>query len=311
MIRRLTGWPLWNPSHWWWGVFCWLNILATPGGSLEAEPLVAVGGTKTVTVSVVDDRTGEPVSDFTYCFAVLTTDVRRSDEPGPWQNVQSPQGEFPVQVPRSCQLQVTVRARGYCDFWGYEEITEAFVIRSQEEHPRVQMKIARGRTVRGVVRDAETDAPVARAKVRLYVFSAPMGASIRGRRRRRIGLASSSCWASCRGLTKCTSNIRATRTRMCGFRTRLRARRRAVTLDVRLRRVPGGRVSGRVTDREGSPLPGVEVSDADRASAESDAQGRFVLEYVQGATPVREFALTARKKGFFRGRRALPGSRGR
>ena len=73
----------------------------------------------------------------------------------------------------------------------------------------------------------------------------------------------------------------------------------AVTLDVRLRRVPGGRVSGRVTDREGSPLPGVEVSDADRASAESDAQGRFVLEYVQGATPVRQFALTARKKGFF------------
>ena len=155
-----------DPSHWWWGVCCWLILLATPGRSLAAEPPVADGGPKTVTVSVVDDRTGQPVSGFTYRIAVVTTDVRRSDEPGAWQDPQSPRGEFPVQVPRSCQLQVTVRARGYCDFWGYEEITEAFVIRSQEEHPRVQMRITRGWTVRGVVRDAETDAPVAGAKVR-------------------------------------------------------------------------------------------------------------------------------------------------
>ena len=122
-----------DPSHWWWGVCCWLILLATPGRSLQAEPPVAVGGPKTVTVSVVDDRTGQPVSGFTYRIAVVTTDVRRSDEPGAWQDPQSPRGEFPVQVPRSCQLQVTVRARGYCDFWGYEEITEAFVIRSQED----------------------------------------------------------------------------------------------------------------------------------------------------------------------------------
>ena len=72
-----------DPSHGWWGVCCWLILLATPGRSLQAEPPVADGGPKTVTVSVVDDRTGQPVSGFTYRIAVVTTDVRRSDEPGP------------------------------------------------------------------------------------------------------------------------------------------------------------------------------------------------------------------------------------
>ena len=168
MRRRLIRRPRKNPSHAGWAVFCWTILLVTLVRSLEAEPPVAVGGPKSVTVSVVDERTGQPVSDFAYRIAIVTTDLRRSDEPGPWQSVQASQGDFQVQVPRSCQLRVTVRARGYCDFWGGEEITKPFLIRSQEEHPRVQMRITRGRTVRGVVRDAETGVPVAGAKVRPY-----------------------------------------------------------------------------------------------------------------------------------------------
>ena len=308
MIRRLTGWPLWNPSHWWWGVCCWLILLATPGRSLAAEPPVPVAGPKTVTVAVVDDRTGQPVSGFTYRIAVVTTDVRRSDEPGPWQDATSPQGQFQVQVPRSCWLQVTVRARGYCDFWGYEEITEAFVIRSQEAHLRVQMRITRGWTVRGVVRDAETDAPVAGAKVRPQVVDAPL--VVPDRRR----------WATTdrlgkfelQGVMPGSHEVHIEHPRYADKDVRVphetEGAEAAVTLDVRLRRVPGGRVSGRVTDREGSPLPGAKVSDAERASAESDAQGRFVLEYVQWATPVTQFALTARKKGFFEDGGRFPGA---
>jgi len=270
-----------------------------PASSLQAEPPVAVGGPKTVTVSVVDDRTGQPVSDFTYRIAIVTTDVRRTDEPGPWRAASSSQGQFQVQVPRSCQLHVTVRVRGYCNFWGYEEITKPYLIRSQEEHPRVQLRITRGWTVRGVVRDAETDAPVVGAKVRPQVFAAP--AVVPDWRR----------WATTDRLGKFellgimpgSDDVLVEHPRYEGKHVRFpqepKGEEADVSLDVSLRRVPGGRVSGRVTDREGIPLPGVKVSDSDRASAESGAQGRFVLEYVRGATPGTQFALTASKKGFF------------
>ena len=110
MRRRLIRRPRKNPSHAGWAAFCWTILLVTLVRSLEAEPPGAVGGPKTVTVSVADERTGQPVSDFTYRIAIVTTDLHRSDEPGPWQSVQASQGDFQVQVPQSCQLRVTVRA---------------------------------------------------------------------------------------------------------------------------------------------------------------------------------------------------------
>ena len=79
-----------------------------------------------------------------------------------------------------------------------------------------------------------------------------------------------------------------------------------VTVEVRLSPVAGGQVSGQVSDSEGTPLPGVEVTDGGGASFESDGQGRFVLEYVQGATAADQFMLTA-KKGYFEGSRHFLG----
>ena len=70
-------------------LFAWLLMfLTTPVCGLAAEPLVAIGGPKSVTVAVVDDRTSQPVLGFAYRIAIVTTDLRRSDEPGPWQDEQ-------------------------------------------------------------------------------------------------------------------------------------------------------------------------------------------------------------------------------
>ena len=78
MRRRLIRRPQKNSSHAWWVAFCGMSLLVTLVRSLEAEPPVAVGGPKTVTVSVVDERTGQPVSDFTYRIAIVATDLHRS-----------------------------------------------------------------------------------------------------------------------------------------------------------------------------------------------------------------------------------------
>jgi hypothetical protein len=62
----LTWRPPRRPRRAWRVAFCWMSLLATPQNSLEARPSAPVGSLKTVTVSVVDDRTGQPVSDFGY-----------------------------------------------------------------------------------------------------------------------------------------------------------------------------------------------------------------------------------------------------
>ncbi|MCY2993318.1 MAG: carboxypeptidase regulatory-like domain-containing protein [Planctomycetota bacterium] len=215
--------------------------------------------------------------------------------------------EFQVHVPRSCQLLVTIRARGYCSFWGYEEVTASFLIRSQEERPRVQMKLGPGRTVKGIVHDAETGVPIAGAKVRPCVFAAPLIVSDSRR------------WATTDRLGKFellgvmpgSDKVRIEHPRYgetdVPFPEEPEGTAAEVTLDVQLGPVPGGRVSGRVVDAVGTPLPGVEVTAGHLALTESDGQGRFVLDHAEGATPMRLFALIARKKGFFKVNRQFLG----
>ena len=85
-----------------------LMFLTTPVCGLAAEPLVAIGGPKSVTVAVVDDRTSQPVLGFAYRIAIVTTDLRRSDKPGPWQDATCLKVSFRSKSrgPASCDVTV-------------------------------------------------------------------------------------------------------------------------------------------------------------------------------------------------------------
>ena len=161
------------------------------------------------------------------------------------------------------------------------------------------MRITRGLTIRGLVRDAETGEPIAGAKVRPYVFAAPLIVPDSRRWATTDRLGKFELLGVMPGSDEVGIEHPRYREEVSQFPKESEGEETDVTLEVRLRPAVGGRVSGRVSDPEGTPLQNVEVTSGTRASAESDAQGRFVLEYVQGATPEAQFALTARKKGFF------------
>ncbi len=116
---------------------------------------------KPVTVAVVDQETGEPVTAFTYKF--------RYRSPGcispymkTWQPVESPSGTVAVRAPTACCLGVEVRSKDFKAGWRNDR---EFIIRSNDEARRVVMKMERGATVHGIVRDATTREPIAGATV--------------------------------------------------------------------------------------------------------------------------------------------------
>ena len=114
-----------------------------------------------VTLAVVDNNSGEPVTEFSY--------RHQFEAPGnvspaevAWQPVKSNTGTTVIQAPRSCRLRVELwftdlKAGSRCKF--------EFIIRSTDNLRRFTARLERGITVRGIVRDARTRKPIAGAIV--------------------------------------------------------------------------------------------------------------------------------------------------
>lgn len=130
--------------------------------ALLALAAPAEDGLEPVTVAVVDSETGGPVTSLRYRF-YFEAPGRAAPGDRAWTSVESPSGTFTVRVPRACKLHLTVKGR---DYLGGRGMYHEFVIRSTDDPRRVSLKLTPGITVRGTVRDAATNAPIAGAKVR-------------------------------------------------------------------------------------------------------------------------------------------------
>jgi hypothetical protein len=147
------------------------TLLALPTAAdppREGSPPAAAVDLKPVTVAVVDRDSGAPVRSFTYQ-AWYDAPGRKSPQNGDeWTQVVSSAGTFEIQTPPACRLSVMAKAADYIG--GYPLLNE-FVIKSADNPRRVVVRLRRGITVRGSVRDSRTKAPIAGATVRLNAIS--------------------------------------------------------------------------------------------------------------------------------------------
>ncbi|QEH39121.1 hypothetical protein OJF2_77330 [Aquisphaera giovannonii] len=113
------------------------------------------------TVTVVNERTGEPVRSFRYQMWYEPRRQGSRDADG-WTQVESPDGILQLRLPRPCRLNLEVEA---ADFVGGHPELERMLLRSDDRERGLVVRLRPGIVVRGVVRDAETKAPIAGAKV--------------------------------------------------------------------------------------------------------------------------------------------------
>ncbi len=150
-------------------------LLALSAGAAEpprqGAPAAATADFRPVTVAVVDDKSGAPVTAFTYQ-AWYEAPGRKSPANGDvWTSVVSPAGTFPIPTPPSCRLSVEAKASDYVG--GYPMVHD-FVIKSADSPRRVVVRLHRGITVKGTVRDSRTKAPIAGATIAPVIHMLPI-----------------------------------------------------------------------------------------------------------------------------------------
>ena len=138
---------------------------------LAAMALLASGEgprttSKTVTVAVVESGSRRPIKEFSYRYAYRSTGQSKGFGER-WTAVESAEGTCVVDVPASCKLSLEIKGR---DHVGGRAMDKEVIIRSNDDPGRVvEVELTRGATVRGIVRDLETKAPIAGATVTAMV----------------------------------------------------------------------------------------------------------------------------------------------
>ncbi len=117
---------------------------------------------KPVTVAVVDRDSGAPVTAFRYQVAYEAPDGDSPPIGDVWTAVASPAGTVEIKAPRSCRVIINLRS---ADFIADEPYGSKFLIRSNDTERRIVVRLRRGITVRGVVRESRTKEPIAGALV--------------------------------------------------------------------------------------------------------------------------------------------------
>jgi hypothetical protein len=137
----------------------------------EKPPPATVTDLKPVAVSVVDGASGAPVTEFTYQAWYDAPGRRSPPNRDVWTRVVSPAGTFEIRTPPGCRLTIAAKAPDYIG--GYSSFHH-FVIKSTDNPRRAVVRLRRGITVMGTIRDSKTKNPMAGATVAPLIYKVPL-----------------------------------------------------------------------------------------------------------------------------------------
>lgn len=260
-----------------------VSVIAAVLGPVAQTPRPEAVDLKPITVAVVDRDSGAPVTEFTYQAwydAPGRPDLPNGDA---WTSAKSPAGTFEIQAPAACQLSVAAKAPDYIG--GYPGLTR-FVIKSTDHPRRVVVKLRRGITVRGTVRDSRTNDPIAGATVAPVIHMLPIWVPDDDKR--------VETGADGRYTVRGVDPVLGVAASHPGYIHDLAfpdGEKTGPIHDIFLK--PGLTVAATVVDSQKRPLKGVTAADLGNKRAMSGADGKLLLQ-----NPDLVLGLTFHKDGF-------------
>lgn len=235
-----------------------------------------------VTVRVVDSKTGQPVPTFRYRTNVSNAGDSETTIDETWHDISDSSGRFTVHVNAPCELNVHATAPDFLR--GYGHGRDSYVIRADATPDDVVLQLDRGITCSGKVVDSETGTPIANAKVSPVIFTPPLftedwDRTVTTQADGKFQLRGVD--PSLRVLAQHDEYLEGG-----GFRSAEDQTQDRLTdlnepdhtdqfIVVRLAR--GEIFHGLIVDNQGEPVPDVKVTDGAGKRATSDAEGRFIL----------------------------------
>ncbi len=238
---------------------------------------------KPVTVVVVGREGEAPIGSFSYQAWFEEGDRVEPVNEAAWTPVVSRDGTFEIRVPTACKLFVVMKAP---DYFGDSPMLNEFVVKSTDNPRKVVVRLRRGITVKGTVRDSRTKEPIAGATVARIIHAFPRTEP------EEDGTVKSDADGKyvIRGVDP-TLGVLVTHPGHNFFANLRDGKPIGPEFDILL--TGGLTVKARVVDSDGKPLEGVRTIDFSGSQVASGRDGILVFR-----NPNLGFALPFRKDGF-------------
>ena len=249
-----------------------------------------------VTVCVVDSETSEPLREFRYHYSISSPGMPNLTNGDKLVTCKSPDGIFHINAYKSSEIWLRVEADDYTNGHGYPG-GGYYVMKRATQDRRIRFEMHRGKTIRGVVRDAQTRSPIQGAIVSPIVFgrSYPRPDSSRKRNTDKSGT------FEIRGATSWGIHVEHPDYLDSGRSFIILASEtlKAANSPVEILLGKGEDIRGVVRDEAGKAIPGVTISDGKDKRAESGGDGGFVLKTPEkGRNNNNEYDLSFYKEGY-------------